>query len=272
MPLRVDEVMSTMLAAILHRGIVFSSVRNKPHYSVSSVDHALHLATLLQQEGELGVTEAANRIGVAPSTAHRLLTTLVYRDFAERLPDRRYGPGQVLRPASASEAPIAQLRRVAPPHLRHLVEQTGETVNLAVLAGTEMRFIATIESEHILRVGDRMGRTLPAHLASGGKAMLALLPEETLAALYRDDHEVDLARLARELAAVRQRGFALNEQLTETGVTAIGMAVRGGSGAPVAAIAVAMPTIRFDRALLSGWVATLAATTARIESALHTGQ
>lgn len=257
-----------MLEVVPHRGIVFSTVRNKPHYSVSSVDHALHLATLLQQEGALRITDAAARIGVAPSTAHRLLTTLVYRDFAERLPDRRYGPGKVLRSVTASEAPVAQLRRVSLPHMRQLVEQTGETVNLGVLAGAEVRFVATVESGHVLRVGDRMGRVLPARLASCGKAMLALLPRPTVAALYRDDPDVDLARLGRELAAVRKRSFAINDQLTETGLTAVGMAVRDDAGAPVAAVALAMPTVRFDRALLPGWVGAMAAAVSRIEAAL----
>jgi IclR family transcriptional regulator, acetate operon repressor len=257
-----------MLAVVPRRGIAFSVVRNKPHYSVSSVDHALHLATLLQQEGALRVTDAAARLGVAPSTAHRLLTTLVYRDFAERLPDRRYGPGKVLRPAAASTAPVDLLRKVSLPFMRQLVEQTGETVSLTVMAGREVRIVATVESSHALRVGDRMGRALPARLASGGKAMLALLPEEVVVALHGDDPDVDPVRLSRELATVRQRGIAINDQLTENGLTAIGMAVRDDSGAPVGAVAVAMPTVRFDSAQLPGWVAAMAATVNRIESAI----
>ena len=244
-------------------------MKNKPSYSISSVDHALHLAALLQQEGPLRVTDAANQIGVAPSTAHRLLATLVYRDFAERLPDRRYGPGKMLRPAVTSEAPVAQLRRICLPHLRELVEETGETVSLVVMAGTETRFIATIESSRVLRVGDRMGRALPARLASGGKAMLALLPPKEVAALYRDDASVEIPRLRRELALIRKRGFAINDQRTETGVTAIGVAVRDDTGHPVAAVALAMPTVRFDRARLPAWVAAGSATANRIGAALR---
>ena len=59
-------------------------MRNKPAYAIESVDHALHLAQLLQQEGPLRVTDAAGRLGVSVSTAHRLLAMLVYRDFAEQ--------------------------------------------------------------------------------------------------------------------------------------------------------------------------------------------
>ena len=72
-------------------------MKNKPTYSVASVDHALRLATMLQQEGPMRLTDVADRIEVSRSTAHRLLSMLVYHDFAEQLPDRLYGPGSVLR-------------------------------------------------------------------------------------------------------------------------------------------------------------------------------
>ena len=146
-------------------------MKNKPTYSIDSVDHALRLAGLLQQEGPLRVADAAERLGVARSTAHRLLAMLVYRDFAEQNADRRYAAGSVLRHLAGVE-PVAQLRAVALPHLQRLVDQTGETANLMVLLGKYVRFVATIECCHVLRVGDREGRMVPAHLASGGPTLL----------------------------------------------------------------------------------------------------
>ena len=203
-------------------------MKNKPPYAIGSVDHALHLAQLLQQEGPLRVTDAADRLEVSRSTAHRLLAMLVYRDFAEQIDDRRYRAGSMLRPAKASEAPVALLRRVAQPHLRALVDRVDETANLMVLARTEVRFLSTVEcSDQILRVGDRAGRALPAHLASGGKVLLAALEAGELDRLYEGvAASVDLVQLRRELALVRKRGFAINDGLTETGLTAVGMAVR----------------------------------------------
>lgn len=229
-------------------------MKNKPSYAIDSVDHALHLATLLQHEGPLRVTDAAERLGVSVSTAHRLLAMLVYRDFAEQGADRRYRAGAVLRPAETSEAPIAQLRRVALPHLEALVARTQESANVMVLAGRDVHFIGTVECSQVLRVGDREGRALPAHLSSGGKAVLAALPPPRLAELYADAPEVDLSRLRRELSLVRKRGFALNDQATETGLSALGMLVDDHSGQPTAAISLAMPTARFDRHRLAGWV------------------
>jgi IclR family transcriptional regulator, acetate operon repressor len=243
-------------------------MKNKPTYSVESVDHALHLAVLLQQEGPLRVVEAAERLGVARSTAHRLLTMLVYRDFAEQGPDRRYRSGPVLRRFEDVE-PTVRLKNLATPFLRELMEKTGETANLMVLNGRHVRFIGTVECDHVLRVGDREGRLLPAHLASGGRALLARLSEDQLDLLYSgddadraDEHFVDRPSLRRALRQVRKQGFALNNQATETGVTAIGYAVEGVDNT---SLSLALPTARFSRAALPGYVSALRTTAQQIE-------
>ncbi|GAA3839849.1 MULTISPECIES: IclR family transcriptional regulator [Amycolatopsis] len=243
-------------------------MKNKPSYAIDSVDHALHLATVLQQEGPMGVSEAAARLGVSRSTAHRLLQMLVYRDFAEQGPDRRYQAGPVLRPADPAGAPVALLRQAAMPHLRALVARVRETVNLQVLAGTETRFVASVECDQILRVGDRAGRALPAHQVSGGKALLAALPPAELTRRYAGT-DVDLVRLRRELGLVRRRGFAVNDQLTETGLTAVGVAIPWPAGAePAAALSVALPSARFDHDLLPTWVGALSAAATAIANDL----
>jgi IclR family transcriptional regulator, acetate operon repressor len=239
-------------------------VKNKPPYAIASVDSALLLATLLQQEGPLRVTDAADRLGVSVSTAHRLLGMLVYRDFAEQLPDRRYGPGRLVQGAGVPRASVARLREVALPHLQALVDRLGETVNLVVLAGTDVRFVATVECGHVLRVGDRTGRTLPARLSSGGKALLAALPADALVAAVGPLDDADAARLQRELRTVRRRGFAVNDQATEAGLTAVGVAVPPEAGVPPAALSLAMPSVRFSRDALPGWGAALTAAAAAI--------
>lgn len=244
-------------------------MKNAPVYGIDAADKALRLAVLLHQEGPLRVVEVAQRLDVARSTAHRLLAVLVYRDFAEQQPDRRYGAGPVLRQAAAPE-PVARLRAVAVPHLRALVAATGETAQLTTRVGTEIRFVATVECNEVLRVGDREGRTLPAHLASGGLVMLAALPRTEVAALYPDAAEPDRAALARLLGRVRRQGFAVNDQDTEAGVTAIGRAVTATGGTPTAAVSLAMPTVRYSRARLPEWVRRLASTAAGIELDLRT--
>jgi IclR family acetate operon transcriptional repressor len=246
-----------------------SAVKNKPAYGIESVDHALHLATLLLHEGPLRVTDAAARLGVARSTAHRLLAMLVYRDFAEQDEDRRYVAGPVLRGAAAPE-PVADLRRLALPHLEALAARTDESVNLMVVVGGQARFVASVESPQILRVGDREGRVLPAHLASGGRAVLACLPESEVMELYAgsdssDSQVADVPALLRDLRRVRKQGFAVNDQATENGVTAIGQALACPRGMVPAAVSIAMPTVRYRRDRLPEWTRDLATTVARIE-------
>jgi IclR family acetate operon transcriptional repressor len=235
-------------------------VKNKPPYAITSVDSALLLATLLQQEGPMRVTDAAERLGVSGSTAHRLLGMLVYRDFAEQLPDRRYGAGPLMRGGALPQEPVARLREAALPHLQRLVDELGETVNLMVLAGSDVRFVATLECGQILRVGDRTGRSLPARRSSGGKALLAALPPAELGTALGDLDDDELRRLQRELRTIRRRGYAVNDQETETGLIAVGAQVPAGAGMPPAAISVAMPSVRYSRGRLPLWGAAVAAT------------
>src|SRR4051794_12260218 len=204
------------------------------------------------------VTDAATRLGVSVSTAHRLMGMLVYRDFAEQLPDRRYATGPVLRRGPVQQASVATLREVALPHLRRLVDAVGETANVMILAGGDVRFVATVESDQVLRVGDRTGRALPAHLSSGGKAVLATLEEDQVAAALESLDATAVAQVLRELRAVRRRGFAVNDQGTEAGLTAVGVAVPPAGGFTGAALSLAAPSARCSRDRLPIWGSALA--------------
>jgi IclR family transcriptional regulator, acetate operon repressor len=191
--------------------------------------------------------------------------------------DQEYRPYRTARsrsagircPSQPSGAPLAQLRRAAVPHLRALATRVRESANLMILVGTEVRFLATVECDQALRVGDRAGQVLPVHQASGGKALLAHQPLERAGELYRAVSDVGLPRLHRELSLVRKRGFAINDQLTERGVTAIGVVVPDPVGQPSAAISLAMPSVRFRRDRLTGWVNELTTTAVVIEHDLR---
>lgn len=244
-------------------------MQNRPAYAIESVDRALRLAALLQHEGAMRLSDAAATLGISASGTHRLLSMLVYRGFAEQLPDRSYGPGPVLRAAEPSGAPVALLRELGAPLLRDLVDRVGESANLMVRAGTETRFVSTVETDRVLRVGDRAGRALPAHHTSGGKALLALLPPEELVELYAGS-DVDADALDASLHRVRADGYAVNRGETERGVTAIGMAVIGPDGRPICAISVGLPTTRFRRSALPDLVAELATTRNALEAELRT--
>jgi DNA-binding IclR family transcriptional regulator len=250
-------------------------VKNRPSYAITSVDHALLLATILQVEGALTVSEAAQRLGVARSTAHRLLSTLCYRDFAVQDEDRRYSAGPVLSLAARSNSRAALLRAVAMPHLAVLTERVGESTNLLVLAGDQVRFIGSVEGSRALRVGNREGMVFPAHRTSGGVLLLADLPAAQFDAVYADerwidrlDERPDLKALRREMRLARDRGFSINNGRTETGVTAVGRTVRTAGGRAEAAVSISLPTARYSRTVLPQLVAALAVTTADIEREL----
>ena len=234
----------------------------KPAYAVTSVDHALRLAAILQLEGRITVSEAAERLEVAPSTAHRLLSMLVYRDFAAR-DDRAYRVGPVLELASHSHTSTATLRATALPHLQSLVDQFDETANLTIRAGTTARFIASVEGQQVLRVGNRAGMVFPAHLHSGGLVLLADLSDDEIRTLYAGPADgdgaerVDVEAVLDRVRQVREQGFALNSELSERGVMAVGHGVRDATGKVVAATSIAMPVSRFEPVLLRPLVGAL---------------
>jgi IclR family transcriptional regulator, acetate operon repressor len=239
-------------------------VKSPPDYPITSVDHALQLVLLLQREGSLGVRDAAAHLDVSPSTAHRLLAMLVYRDFAEQGKKRRYYPGPALQRTPHASAAVATLRQAARPHVESLVRELEESANLTVLAGTAVHFVLSIETSRVLRAGDRTGASLPAHRTSGGKVLLAALPEAEVAAVYAGVAGVEVDGLLAELAQVRDRGFAVNDQQTEPGLTAIGVPIRLPAGPTPAALSLAMPSARYEPARVAGWVRHLEASASRI--------
>lgn len=227
-------------------------MRNRPTYGLSSVDNALLLLHILRGQGVVTVSQAAELLGVARSTAHRLLAMLVYRDFAVENEDHKYLPGPSLYLAAVESRPTGEYNRHLRPVMSSICTDTGETVQLAVRTGRWVRFIATVESTQAIRVGDRRGVALPARLTATGRAMLAELSPAHLRRLYQgqgNDAEAGLGdvqwqRLLRELDATRHRGFAVNDEETESDLVAVGIGVRDAAGRIGAALAVAGPKTR----------------------------
>ncbi|MEU4345701.1 IclR family transcriptional regulator [Nocardia sp. NPDC023852] len=247
--------------------------KTPPTYVVTSADHALRAAVMLQLEGGLTVSQVAERLGVARSTAHRLLQTLVYRDFAVQDDQRVYHPGPVLQLARHSQTRTSRLRTAALPHLQRLVDVVGESANLTIRTGDTARFIASVECRHALRVGSREGMVFPAHRTTAGLVLLAALDPAELDELYaaeryveRPEERPDVPSLRAQLTRVRRAGFALNNGLSERGVVAIGVPVRDPDGTALAGLSISMPTVRYDRHQLPALVATLHRAAGAIES------
>ncbi len=250
-------------------------VKNPPPYAVTSVDHALRIAAMLQLEGALSVSEVADRIGVARSTAHRLLAMLVYRDFAVQDDSRKYQPGSVLQLAAHSQSLTSRLRTVALPHLERLVAFLNESVNLAIRTGATTRFIASVECDQALRVGSREGMVFLAHQTTAGLLLLAELTTEEPVTHFSVHQSADqpadhpnLAKMRGELDRIRRSGFVVNKGRSERGVVAIGVPVRNDEDIAVAGLSVAIPSVRYESTRLPEIVATLQQTSRAISAAL----
>ncbi|WP_157647509.1 IclR family transcriptional regulator [Actinomycetospora chiangmaiensis] len=154
------------------------------------------------------------------------------------------------------------------PHLEALAVRVSETTHAMVRDGDEVRFVASAESLHPLMVTGRAGQVLPAHLTAGGRAVLAGQPEEEVRARYgRPGSPVpDVEALLRDLRRFRRQGFAVNDGRTVPGLTAIGIAVPGPSGA---ALSIALPTARFRRDRLATWVEDLTTVAAQVAPLLR---
>jgi DNA-binding IclR family transcriptional regulator len=254
----------------------YSAMRkNSEESPIESVDRALRLVILLRERGPLSVTAAAEHLGVAPSTAHRLLSALSFRGFAVQDRNRPYRPGPQLAFGTPGPPSRTALTRLVRPALELLHQETDESTHLAVLSGPDIFFIDGVEGEQALRVGLRTGVRLPAYCTSVGRAMLAALPAGDVDQVYRSglppwrgSHITTMTGLRRQLTIARKQGYAVNQEESEQGVVAVGACLRDAEGRPVAGISVSIPSVRYSRSHLPRYAAALRAATAQAQGRL----
>lgn len=205
-----------------------------PQYPIESVDKALRLVLLLADQPEIRLSEAARYLGVASSTAHRLLAMLQYRGFVRQDPASKiYRAGPALTGLAFAVFGRIDVEGAAKPIMRRLSEQLNESVHVGMLDGTNVRFIAAVEAPTAVRVASRLGRTIPAHCTSTGKVMLAELSDAELDTLYPAEdleqitpHSIgSRSELDHELSRVRRQGYAVNREESEEGVTSLAVPI-----------------------------------------------
>jgi DNA-binding IclR family transcriptional regulator len=223
-----------------------------PQYPIESVDNALRVLLLLGEKPKLRLTDVSQYLGVASSTAHRLLAMLQYRGFVRQdAVTRGYVPGPTLDNLAFGLLRRLDVRTRARPLLEQLNSELQETVHLGRLEGAQVHFIDSIESPRAVRVGSRLGRSMPAHCTSNGKAMLATLSDAELGALYPDEELPQLTpesvgtrtHLKEALARVREQGYATSHEESEEGVSSVGVALQTPRS-PRLAITVSAPVSR----------------------------
>ena len=232
-----------------------------PAYPIASVNNALLLLLLFREQPRVRLTDACKYLGVAHSTAHRLLAMLAHHGFVQQEPvTRAYIAGPALVEVGLAVVGSLNVREQARPMMEELAAELGETVHLGVLEGNQVRFVDAVESERALRVVARTGTLVPAHCTSLGKALLAQMTDEQVAKLYPTSAEPFAARtersittqakLLKEVSRARARGYAVNSGETEDDVGSVAVAFRDFAGRP-AAIAVAAPTSRLSAQRIS---------------------
>jgi IclR family acetate operon transcriptional repressor len=203
---------------------------------VQSLERALDLLEVLADSpGEVSLSGLASASGLAPSTIHRLVGTLVARGYVRRLPSRRY----VLAPRllHLGERATHTLATLARPHLAGLVDDVGETANLALLDGDRVVYAAQVPSRHSVRMFTEVGRRVHVHCTGVGKVLLAGLAEGEVRALLaragmpaRTDRTVtDPEVLLAQLAVIARQGYALDDGEQEAGVRCLAVPVHGAA-------------------------------------------
>ena len=168
--------------------------REKSNYAIQSVSHALDiLESFTRDEDELGVTILSKRLGLHKNNVFRLLATLEHRGYIEQNSlSENYRLGSKTLQIGAIFIDQRECRRKARPILEDLMAASGETTVVAVLRGSKVVYMDSVESTKTVRAVSRIGAMLPAHCTAVGKVQLATLPVAEIERLYP---EMDLPSL-----------------------------------------------------------------------------
>jgi DNA-binding IclR family transcriptional regulator len=190
---------------------------------------------------------------------HELLGTLADRSYLVMVPGQplRYRLGVRLFQLGSVFAQQLDLTREAQGVAAEVAAECDETVHVAILEGTDVIYIARVESTHPVRMVSAVGRRLPAHCTGVGKMLLSGLSPAAVEALYPKQKSLptmtpnsisSLVRLKAELADIDERGLAYDEAESSEDVHCVAAGVRDHTGEMVAAMSISVPTTRWDDA------------------------
>jgi DNA-binding IclR family transcriptional regulator len=245
---------------------------------VQSLDRGLQLLEALSLAREpLGLPELAELLHVDRSTVHRLLGTLTQRGYARQDPDsKRYSIGLKVVELSRRALDGLSLRAVAKPHIKRLVQQTGESVNLAVVADGQIICIDHDPSPLALAVTNDIGVPFAPHATAIGKVLLAHLNDSQREALLdpgpyavftpRTITHPDALRMS--LNVIRQQGYALDDEERFIGVRCLAAPVRDHRSKVVAALSLSGPTARVTLEKVPAFAKLVVETADQVSAAL----
>jgi IclR family transcriptional regulator, KDG regulon repressor len=235
---------------------------------LSSVANAIRLTKAFSEhEYEMGISALAGRLGLAKSTVHRLATTLVEYDILEQNRESgKYRLGLALFELGTLVRRKMDAVSESRQQMSALLEMTGETVQLAVLDHLSVLYIRILESRQAVRMSSTVGSRAPAHCTSVGKALLAFQSPEVVKQVmdaglrrYTANTITTPELLQEELASVRVRGYAVDDEESEVGLRCVAVPIRDHTGLVAAALSVSAPVQRMTKKNLQTTVPTVVA-------------
>lgn len=226
---------------------------------LSSVANAVRLIKAFSDaDYEIGISSLAKQLGLAKSTVHRLATTLIDAGVLEQNAETdRYRLGLVVFELGSLVRRKMDFYNEAKPYLMTLRDKTAETVHLAILDHSRILYIHCLESPQAIRMSSGVGVRKPVHCTGAGKALLAFqAPEVVEQAVvlgleaFTPKTITDPAALRRDLATVRARGCAIDDEESEIGLRCIAAPVRDNYGNVIAAASVSGPAQRLTKKTL----------------------
>jgi IclR family transcriptional regulator, KDG regulon repressor len=235
---------------------------------LSSVANSIRLTKAFSEdEYEMGISALAMRLGLAKSTVHRLATTLVEYDILEQNKETgKYRLGLALFELGTMVRRKMDTNSGAQVQIHALADETGETVQLAILDHLSVLYIRIRESRQAVRMSSGLGSRAPAHCTGVGKALIAFQPPEIIQQIidnglkrYTQGTITDSEKLRAELATIRQKGYAIDDEEIEVGLRCIAAPIRDHSGQVTAAISVAAPVQRMTKKNLQATIPSVIA-------------
>ncbi len=215
---------------------------------LQSLSRGLRTLDLLREAGEpLRLTHIADELGVRKSNASHVLKTLVAAGWAIQDSTRRYAPAARCGGRHTLSDVVACKERCRPA-LESLVAATGECAHLAVLVEHRVWYVDKVESALPLKVDHPIGALSPLHCTALGKAFLAFGKAAIPPVLsrYTDRTIVERHLLARDVAATRARGFAIDNEEFAEGIRCVARPVYDIRGDMIAALGISGPSVRID--------------------------
>jgi IclR family acetate operon transcriptional repressor len=222
-----------------------------------------------KHEGGISLSDVSDTLNNSKSTSHRYLTTLEELGVVVRDEVDHFYLGPKLIELTGIFLSKLDLRNEGEPFLERLSLQTQETTHLAIPSGTDVIYIAKVDSSHSIRMASHIGARSPMYCTSLGKAILAYYPVERVEEIaQRGLHSrtqftiSTIEALHAELIQVRTQGFAIDNQENEEGVRCVGAPIFDYSRKVIGAISVSGPANRIteDRFDLLGSLTADAAT------------